>query len=129
MALRFQTRHWHGILVFEVEGEASLEGFQQLIEAVARSTAASGDKRVLANLLGVAEQLKFTDHYALGEQVVRKLGHLERLASVVRRERRTGTSERVANAHGVQLRVFVSVPEAMAWLTEEYVAATAPQQR
>jgi hypothetical protein len=43
---------------------------------------------------------------------------LERLASVVPAERRTQTSEKVANAKGMRLRVFTTVPDAFAWLTD-----------
>jgi hypothetical protein len=123
MPLTHHINRLNGVVVFDVQGEASLESLHELIDAVARSTQGGDDKRVLVNLLAVDEHLKFTDHYSLGEQVARKLGHLARLASVVRAERRTGTSEKVANAQGMQLRVFVSVPAAMDWLSTDRAAA------
>lgn len=119
MPLTYNITRLNGVVVFDVAGEASLEALHELIDAVERNTRRGDEQRALVNLLEVGEHLKFTDHYALGEQVARKLGHLERMASVVRAERRTGTSEKVANAQGVQLRVFVSVPEAMAWLSQD----------
>ena len=118
MPLNYRISRSNGIVVFDVQGEGTLESLHQLIATVGCNTRGEGDKRVLMNLLAVGEQLKFTDRYLLGEQVARQLGHLDRLAAAVRSERYTGTGEKVANAHGVTLRVFDSVAEAMAWLSE-----------
>ena len=116
MTLKYQISRLPSFVRFEVDGEASLAEMDRLIDAVAQVTTAAGDSRVLVNLLAVQEHLKFTDHYAIGELVARRLSHLERLASVVPSSRRTGTSEKVANAQGTALRVFVSEAEAGAWL-------------
>jgi hypothetical protein len=51
--------------------------------------------------------------------VARRLSHLQRVASVVPSQRRTGTSEKVANAQGIRLRVFVDEAQATAWLAED----------
>jgi hypothetical protein len=118
MALQLQQQSLAGVLQFEVTGEATLTDIITLIGDIAKQTLISGDRRVMVNLLSVSEVLKFTDHYSVGEEVARKLSHLERLASVVPAERRTQTSEKVANAKGMRLRVFTTVPDAMAWLTD-----------
>jgi hypothetical protein len=118
MTLQFQHQSLPGVLAFDVTGEAELADIIALIGDIAKLSLSSGDKRVLVNLLSVAEVLKFTDHYSVGEEVARKLTHLERLASVVPAERRTQTSEKVANAKGMRLRVFTTVPDAFAWLTD-----------
>ena len=99
-------------------GEAVLADFIGLIDVVGVRTERTGHRRVLVNLLGVTEGLKFTDHFSLGDEVARKLGHLERVASVVPEERRTRTSEKVANAQGVRLKVFTAEADALLWLAE-----------
>jgi hypothetical protein len=116
MPLTYQISRLPRFVRFEVTGEATLAEMDRLIDAVAQVTTAAGDSRVLVNLLAVREQLKFTDHYAIGELVARRLSHLQRLASVVPSARRTRTSEKVANAQGTALRVFVDEVEAGAWL-------------
>jgi hypothetical protein len=102
----------------EVTGLASLQRFIELIEHLSQQTRERGDKRVLVDLLGVEGELKFTEHFQLGEEVARRMKHLERLASVVPREKATHTSEKVAVMQGFQLRVFTSVGEAIRWLEE-----------
>jgi len=116
--LHFETRRLPLFVRFDVTGEGSFDDMKKLIDAVEETTRAGGDRRILVDLTRVSENLKFTDHYALGELVARRLGHLERLASLVPPPRRTGTSEKVANAQGTALRVFVDEAAATAWLEE-----------
>ena len=118
MALQLHYEPLPGLLRVEVSGQATLADIIALIHSVAEETKRGAYTRALVNLQAVKEGLKFTDHYSVGEEVARKLGHLERLASVVPAERRTGTSEKVANAQGMRLRVFVSDAAAMAWLAD-----------
>lgn len=103
----------------EVSGPADVGAFVQGIHAVAADTLAQGDRLLLVNLLQVEESLDATGHFVLGEQVARQLSHLRRLASVVPAARLTRTSEKVARAHGVQLRVFDAEPAALAWLLDD----------
>jgi hypothetical protein len=125
MPLHHQTHRSNGIVAYEVHGEGSLGNLHHLIDVVARDTLGSTDTRVMLNLLAVAEQMNFTDRFSLGEQVARRLAHLERLAAVVPAERYTGTGEKVATAHGVRLRVFATVAQAVAWLTDRDASAAA----
>jgi hypothetical protein len=116
MPLKFQISRLPRFVRFDVTGDACLGDIDGLIDRIRDET--TGDKRVLVDLSQVRENLKFTDHYAIGELVVRRLAHLERLASVVRADRRTGTSEKVAAAQGTALRVFVDQREACDWLSQ-----------
>lgn len=92
--------------------------FIELIESLARETREHGDKRVLVDLLGVQGQLKFTEHFQLGDAIARQMRHLEKFASIVPRDKATHTSEKVAVMQGFQLRVFTSVGDAIRWLEE-----------
>jgi len=118
MPLRYEISRSGRYVRFDASGEAALEDMNQFVDMVEASTKAGGDRRVLVDLTRVRENLKFTDHYAIGEMVLQRLGHLERVASVVPAQRRTGTSEKVANARGTLLRVFVDIAQAIAWLDE-----------
>ena len=115
MPLSYQITRLPRFVRFKVSGAAELADMHALIEAVARDSA--GDRRALVDRRDVQENLRFTDHYAIGELVARRLNHLERLGSLVPPERRTGTSEKVATAQGTALRVFVDDDQACAWLS------------
>jgi hypothetical protein len=116
MPLQVRYEPMPGLLRVEVNGQATLADIIALIDELATETRRGGYTQALVNLQAVKEGLKFTDHYSVGEEVARKLSHLDKLASVVPQERRTGTSEKVANAQGMRLRVFTSEAAAMVWL-------------
>jgi hypothetical protein len=116
--MQFQVVRATRFVRVEVKGPADVGAFVQGIQALAADTLAQGDKLLLVNLLQVEESLDSTGHFVLGEQVARLLSHLSRLASVVPPARMTRTSEKVARAHGVQLRVFDAEPPALAWLLD-----------
>jgi len=117
--MQFEVVRATGYVRVEVTGAADVGAFVQAIHTLAADTRAQGDKLLLVNLLQVRESLDATGHLVLGDQVARQLSHLRRLASVVPAQRLTRTSEKVARAHGVQLRVFAAEPAALAWLLDE----------
>lgn len=117
--MQFQVVRATRFVRVEVKGPADVGAFVQGIRALAADTLAQGDRLLLVNLLQVEESLDATGHFVLGEQVARQLSHLSRLASVVPTARLTRTSEKVARAHGVQLRVFDAEPPALAWLLDD----------
>jgi hypothetical protein len=102
----------------KLSGPATIDDYVTLIGAVADESRRLGDRRMLVDQLGIAGTLKFTDHFRIGEAVVEHLQHLERLATVVAPDKITRTSEKVAQHHGLQLRVFTSINDAIHWLTE-----------
>lgn len=118
MSLHYEFQRQSNFVRFDASGAAALDDMKRFVDDVEASTRANGDRRVLVDLTRVSENLKFTDHYALGELVARRLGHLERLASLVPAARRTGTSEKVANTQATLLRVFVDEAAAIAWLQQ-----------
>lgn len=103
----------------KVTGTASLEAFSQLILCMGEQTRVRGDKRVLVDLLEVVGEMKFTEHFQLGEQVARRMQHMDKVASVVPPDKLTRTSEKTAIKQGFQLRVFTSMNEAIHWLTQD----------
>ncbi|AEG93186.1 STAS/SEC14 domain-containing protein [Ramlibacter tataouinensis] len=116
MAGTFKLYRCPEFAVIELAGPATAEDFAQAIATVAAFTRHGGDRRALANLLAVEGQLAFTQHFQMGHQVARQLGHLERMASVVPEDKITRTSEKVAQSLGMTLRVFTRLDQAQAWL-------------
>jgi hypothetical protein len=118
MALEPQIQRLAEFTLCKVVGPASMDDFAALIVAMGEATRKAGDKRVLVDLLGVEGEMKFTDHFQIGQMVAQHMRHLDRLASVVPEEKITRTSEKVAVKQGMQLRVFTSMNEAIRWLGE-----------
>ncbi|MBI2771666.1 MAG: STAS/SEC14 domain-containing protein [Burkholderiales bacterium] len=105
-----------GFVRVEVSGAADLDGLLRMMRKISVQTRSHGDTLMLVNLQKMEGELNFTGHYVLGEQVAQHLSHLTKLASVVQPGKITKTSEKVARAQGVQLSVFDSERDAMAWL-------------
>jgi hypothetical protein len=117
MSLSFKVEHRDGYSVVRLQGEPSLGQFLSFLQLIAVETASWPVKRALFDLRGVRTLTTFTEHYAIGEEVARQLGHLHRIASVVDPDRITRASEKTARRSGVSLTVFTDEAEAIAWLT------------
>ncbi|HEY0885398.1 MAG TPA: STAS/SEC14 domain-containing protein [Ramlibacter sp.] len=102
----------------KLSGPATIEDFVHLIRQAGEESRLLGDRRMLVDQLDIPVTLKFTDQFRIGEEVARHLQHLEKLATVVPPDKITRTSEKVAVRHGLQLRVFTTVTEAIRWLQE-----------
>jgi hypothetical protein len=118
MSLRFDVEHREGYSVVRVNGEPSLGQFLSFLQLIGIETSGWPHKRALFDLRGVRSLTTFTEHYAVGEEVARRLQHLQRIASVVAADRITRASEKTARRSGVNLTVFTDEAEAIRWLTE-----------
>jgi hypothetical protein len=103
---------------YQASGLASLKNYSDLIDQTARETLAARDRLVMVDLRGVIGRLAFSDQFFIGELVVRKLQHLQRLATVVPDEPDSYNSQKVANRHDFSLRGFRAEHEARTWLLE-----------
>jgi hypothetical protein len=119
LSLGYSVRRLPEFTSIKITGAASLESFAELIKALGEETRVKGDRRVLVDLLSVTGELRFTEHFQMGEQAARQLQHLDKLASLVPKDKITHTSEKVALMQGLQLRVFTSMTEAIRWLGHE----------
>lgn len=116
MPLTFTTLAGPDFTTLEIAGQASMEAFAQLAAEVGELSRRRRDKRLLIDLTKVSGALVFTEQFRLGQIAAAHFGHLERLASLVPEDRITRTSEKVALAMGMQLRVFGARAEASQWL-------------
>jgi hypothetical protein len=115
----YTIRFAHGPLlsVADVTGLAFADQAEDALAEIERETKAHGAQYLLINLLDVVGTMEPEDHRQLGMLAARHLSHLKKVASLVPAEKVTHVSERAAQAEGMQLRVFVMLTEAMAWLT------------
>ena len=116
MNLRVEVEHRDGYSVVRMRGQPSLGQFLSFLQLIGVETSGWTVRRVLFDLRGIRNLTSFTDHYAIGEEVARQLKHLHRIASVVDPDRITRASEKTARRSGVNLMVFTSEEEALAWL-------------
>lgn len=114
--MRFDIEHREGYSILRVQGEPTLGQFLSLLQLVGVESASWPVRRALLDLRGVRTLTAFTEHYAVGEEVARQLQHLHRIASVVPPDRITRASEKTARRRGINLVVFTSEAEAVAWL-------------
>lgn len=99
-----------------VEGPAEIKSFVELVQSIEEESLSWADRKVLVDLRGVEGRLDPTEQIFLGELVAQHLPHLEKVASVVPENQITRNSETAAQTMGMQLRVFASPAEAVAWL-------------
>lgn len=118
MSLDFTVEQREGYAVVRVDGEPSLGQFLSFLSLVAVEASGWQTRRVLFDLRGVRTLTTFTEHYAVGEEVARQLGHMHRIASVVPADRLTRASEKTARQAGVNLQVFTDETQAIAWITQ-----------
>jgi hypothetical protein len=117
MSMQHQVEHRSLYTVVRTSGEPSLGEFIAFVQEVGAASAAWRD-RVLFDLRGIRTLTSFTEHYSIGQEVVRQLRHLKRVASVVAADRITRASEKTARQAGMDLMVFTDEGEAIAWLEQ-----------
>ncbi|MDB5941914.1 MAG: hypothetical protein JWQ13_1480 [Ramlibacter sp.] len=110
-------RH-EGYLRATFTGAATLPGALSMLQTLRYSSFEFSDSLLLLDLRQVEESFSAADEIAMGKEAAKALGHLRRVASLVRENRRTGNSEQVSTASGLLMKVFVSEAEALAWLLE-----------
>lgn len=106
------------LLVVKGQGRATLADLKGFADLIATICADEQRTHVLVNLLEVQQDMPFTDHIQLGVYIAEKLGFLQKMATVVPPQLRSGNSERAAQKSGLKLRTFLSLAEARDWLAE-----------
>lgn len=119
MGLHIDWEHHAGYGAVRLAGAPSLGQFYSCIELLSVESAGWPHRRLLVDLRGVTTLHSFTEQFAIGEEAARRLGHLRKIASVVPEGRRTRNSERPARRQGLNLLVFTSEEEAVAWLCSD----------
>ena len=116
MGFRVNITRFIDFVQLAVAGPAEMKSFVELVHDIEEESLSWADRRVLVDLREVEGRLDATEQVFLGELVAQRLPHLERVASVVPADQITRNSEAAAQTLGMQLRVFTSREEAVAWL-------------
>lgn len=99
-----------------ITGGPSFDELLSLIHLLGVESETWPDHRVLFDLRGVATPFTHPEQFRVGEEAAASLSHMERIASVVPRERVTRVSEKAARRNGSNVRVFDDEREAIRWL-------------
>ncbi len=118
MLFNVAVQHAGPILLVVGTGPAQLLHLCGLVDLAARVARMGGYRRLLVDLLAVDPELSFTDHLQLGAHAAQMLAGIDKVATVVPREQRKGSSEKAAQQHGLRLRTFSDMHEAENWLRE-----------
>lgn len=108
--------HGPNFAVADVTSLAFLENAEPVLQELAERTREHRDRRLLINLMDVVGTFGPDQQRAIGMLAYRYLGHLEKVASLVPPDKITRVSEAVAQAQGLQLRVFTQLADAIEWL-------------
>jgi hypothetical protein len=119
MSLQFSVEQRPDYTVVRVEGEPTLDEFLVFVAEMGVQSPGWPGRIALFDLRSVRTLKAFTEHYAIGEAVARHLAHMHKIASVVPGDRLTRASEKTAKRSGVNLTVFTSEGEAIAWLLDD----------
>jgi hypothetical protein len=116
MPFSMTVDHRPDLLVVEATGIASLGDLCGLFDFVRVTAEKNGHRRALLDLRAVDNDLRFTDHLALGAHAADELQNMERVASVVDPKYRVGTSEKAAQKMGLTFKTFTDLAEAQSWV-------------
>ncbi len=116
VGLEYTIEQRESYAVVRVDGEPTLDEVLGFVQAIGSQSRDWPVPCALVDLRAVRSLKTFTEHYAIGEAVGRELLHLRKVASVVPADRITRASEKRAQHAGVNLTVFTSEGDAMAWL-------------
>jgi hypothetical protein len=100
-----------------VTGSPSIGQLLSLIHLLGVESETWEQSAALVDMRGI--DTKFTQHeqFRIGEEAACSLNHLDKIASVVPRERITRISQKAARRNGTNVFVFDCEDEAVAWVT------------
>ena len=99
-----------------VTGEPSLGQLLSLIHLLGVESETWPEDKVLVDLRKVVTPFSPPEQFRMGEEAAASLSHMDRIASLVPRERVTRVSEKAARRNGTNVRVFDDEHQAVAWL-------------
>lgn len=102
-----------------VSGHPSIGQLLSLVHVLGLESAEWERDAVLVDLRGVLTEFSRGEQARIGEEAAASLGHISRIASLVRPEKVTRVSERAAQRSGTNVCVFDNEGEALAWLLGE----------
>lgn len=116
MTASLHLTHGPAYAVAEITALAFIEAAEPVLRGISQQTRRHGDRRLLINLLDVVGTFGPEDQQRIGVLAFQHLSHLEKVASLVAPEKLTRVSEAAARSHGMELRVFSNLGDAVDWL-------------
>lgn len=102
-----------------VTGSPSIGQLLSLIHLLGVESETWGQTAALVDLRGVGTAFTEHEQFRIGEEAASSLNHLDRIASVVQKDRITRISQRAARRNGTNVCVFDVEADAVAWLLQD----------
>jgi hypothetical protein len=100
-----------------VTGSPSIGQLLSLIHLLGVESETWTQSAALVDMRGIDTKFTEREQFRIGEEAACSLNHLDKIASVVPRERITRISQKAARRNGTNVFVFDREEEAVAWVT------------
>ncbi|HSV35269.1 MAG TPA: STAS/SEC14 domain-containing protein [Ramlibacter sp.] len=124
MAFHVRTTRFMDFVQLVVSGPASMKSFVELVRDFELESLGWGDRKVMVDLRAMDGEFDAAEQMFLAELVAHHLPHLEKVASVLRSAPLADQGAGASPVKGMQLRVFGTHDEALAWLLADRAACT-----
>jgi hypothetical protein len=101
----------------QVSGLVSLAAWEKLLGELGEATQGTPSDRLVLDLAGLLGWLGVPERQAVGALMATHLGRMKKVAGVIQAEKIAGVVEAQARRDGLDLRMFSSHDDAVAWVT------------
>lgn len=115
--MQFRLLPHRDFLLAHLDGLVSVQAWDEVLRALGDATRSEPLDLLLVNLSGLVGWLGVPERTAVGALLATHLARMRKVALVIEAAKITGVVEAQAQRMGLDLRIFSSEDEAVAWLT------------
>jgi hypothetical protein len=114
--LQFRVLPQDDLILVQLAGLVSIEGWSQALQAVGESLPGSGPGKLVLDLTGLVGWLGEHERRQVGELMALHLSRMKRVAAFIQPEKIVGVVEAEARRKGLDLKLFSSRDDAVGWV-------------
>lgn len=115
--MQFQISPNDDYTVAQVNGLVSVAAWEKMLSELGEATQSAPSDRLVLDLAGLVGWLGVPERQQVGALMAIHLGRMKKVAGVIQAEKIVGVVEGQARRDGLDLRMFSSHGEAVAWVT------------
>lgn len=115
--LQFRLAPNNDYHLVHLEGLVSLDAWQQILPEIKDAIGPTHVDRLVLDLMGLLGWLGIPERRAVGGMMAVHFAHMKKVALVIQAHKITDVVKAEARQHGLDLRLFSSFNEAVAWVT------------
>lgn len=115
--MRFQISLNDDFTLAHINGLVSLAAWEKMLSELGEATQGAPSDRLVLDLAGLVGWLGVPERQRVGALMATHLGRMKKVAGVIQAEKIVGVVEGQARRDGLDLRLFSSHDEAVAWVT------------